>query len=59
MDHHEGPGGDRPVIDLTARRPDVVRRLIERGVPATTIRTLLPDWEPVVAAAISPPASTR
>lgn len=32
--------------DLVARRPDVLRRLLERGVPARTLGTMLPGWEP-------------
>lgn len=38
------------VPDLTARRPEVVRRLLERGVPVQTLRVMLPDWEPVISA---------
>lgn len=34
--------------DLVARRPDVVRRLIDRGVPARTLRALLPEWDPLI-----------
>lgn len=38
-----------PMIDLVAaRRPDVVRRLIEAGVPARTLRALLPEWESLI-----------
>jgi hypothetical protein len=43
------------VTDLTARRPDVVRRLLERGVPVTTLQTILPDWEPFLATVLTEP----
>lgn len=39
--------------DLTARRADVVRRLIDRGVPVRTLRALLPDWDPLIQEASS------
>lgn len=39
--------------DLTARRVDVVRRLLERGVPVRTLRALLPDWDPLIQEASS------
>lgn len=59
MDQPQGPPGDTTVTDLTARRPDVLRRLIERGVPAHTLQTLLPDWEPFLVAALSERAPVR
>lgn len=59
MHETDGAGGEMHVIDLVARRPDVVRRLIERGVPAATLQTLLPDWESVVAAALGEAATAR
>lgn len=46
------------MTDLTARRPDVLRRLIDRGVPADTLQTLFPDWEPFFAA-LGEPTQTR
>lgn len=47
------PGDAMP--DLTARRPDVVRRLIERGVPARALQALLPDWEVFIQDAAAAP----
>jgi hypothetical protein len=41
------------MIDLTARRCDVVRRLLDRGVPPLALRALLPGWDPVIAEAVS------
>lgn len=38
--------------DLAARRPEVLRRLLDRGVPPRTLQTLLPGWEPFLAAAV-------
>lgn len=35
--------------DLRARRPEVLRRLMDRGVPASALATILPDWEPFLA----------
>lgn len=40
---------------LVARRSQVVRRLIDRGMTAGTLTQLLPDWEPFVAAAVTRP----
>lgn len=45
------PGDAMP--DLTARRPEVVRRLLDRGVSARALRALLPAWEPVIDQAVS------
>lgn len=50
-----GPSTENTVPDLTARRPDVLRRLLERGVPAETLQTLLPDWDVALATALSEP----
>lgn len=33
------------VPDLAARRPEVVRRLLERGVPPRTLQALFPGWD--------------
>lgn len=59
MDEYDGNLGDLDVTDLTARRPEVLRRLLDRGVPAGTLQTLFPDWEPLFDAALSEPARTR
>lgn len=53
--HLVGPSPETPVPDLIARRPEVIRRLLALGVPAQTLRTLLPDWDVVVAEALSEP----
>lgn len=37
------PGED--TLDLATRRPEVLQRLLERGVPARTLQTLFPGWE--------------
>lgn len=37
--------------DLTERRPEVVRRLLDRGVPLQTLRALFPDWDRVLGEA--------
>ncbi|HEX2028401.1 MAG TPA: hypothetical protein VHF25_10425 [Nitriliruptorales bacterium] len=37
--------------DVAARRGDVLRRLLERGVPAGALRTLLPGWDDVITSA--------
>lgn len=36
------------VVDPAARRPDVVRRLLACGVSPRALRSLLPDWEPMI-----------
>ncbi len=53
-DASTGSGGTEGagMIDLNARREDVVRRLIERGVPERTLRALFPDWESMILAAV-------
>lgn len=40
------------IADLAERRPEVIRRLLERGVAPATLETLLPGWEPVFRAAL-------
>lgn len=55
----DGPHTETPVPDLTARRPEVLRRLLERGVPAGTIQLLFPEWETVLAVALDEPAGVR
>lgn len=42
------------VPDLTARRPEVVRRLLDRGVPPRTLQALLPGWEVAVREDVPP-----
>lgn len=59
MDDLHGHHTENTVPDLIARRPDVLRRLLERGVPAETIQVLFPDWDTVLAAALSEPAQAR
>lgn len=56
MDQYDGDPGGPDVTDLTARRPDVLRRLLDRGVPAGTLQALFPDWGPFFDAALSEPA---
>lgn len=36
------------MTDLAARRPEVVRRLLDRGIPSQTLKTILPGWEHVI-----------
>lgn len=43
----DGDHGDAEP-DLVARRPEVVRRLLARGVPPRTLEALLPGWEQVI-----------
>lgn len=40
--------GQPPMTDLTARRAEVIRRLLARGVPPRALRALLPDWDPLI-----------
>lgn len=56
MDDLDGTPTESTVPDLIARRPDVLRRLLERGVPARTIQLLFPEWDTVLAVALSEPA---
>jgi hypothetical protein len=37
--------------DLSSHRPDVCRRLLEQGLSADLLRTILPDWDPWIAQA--------
>ncbi len=46
----EGPD---VTVDLTVHRAEVLRRLLERGVPAATLGLILPGWEPFLAEALS------
>lgn len=34
--------------DMTERRREVVRRLLDRGVSVPTLAALLPSWEPLI-----------
>jgi hypothetical protein len=53
---NEPPPVEQDVIaDLADRRADVLRRLLDRGVPPRTLETLLPGWEPFLTAALLPP----
>lgn len=56
MDDLDGPHTETTVPDLIARRPDVLRRLLERGVPAQTIQLLFPEWDSVLTTALNEPA---
>lgn len=55
---HDATLLESPVTDLASRRPEVLRRLLARGVPASTLQTILPDWEPFLAAALSEPSTS-
>jgi len=35
-------------VSVTRHREDVLRRLLDRGVSAGTLRALLPDWVPLI-----------
>lgn len=50
---HTGQPAETTVPDLVARRPDVLRRLLERGVPPQALRTILPDWGADLALALT------
>ncbi len=42
------PEGEAIVVDVTGHREEVVRRLLCRGVSSITLRTLLPEWDPLI-----------
>lgn len=42
------------VADLTERRPEVVRRLLARGVPPRALEAVLPGWEVLLDQAEAP-----
>ena len=42
------PDGGEVLVDPRQRRTRVVRRLLRRGVTATTLRLLLPDWTDLI-----------
>lgn len=58
LDDLDGPHPETTVPDLAARRPDVLRRLLDLGVPPQTLRTLLPEWDAVLTDALSEPVPT-
>ena len=43
------PVGGEVGFDLRARRLEVVRRLLSRGVSAATLRAVLPEWDGLIA----------
>jgi hypothetical protein len=53
------PGSGDIVVDVRARRADVVNRLLEMGVSRCTLITLLPDWSDLIILAASEHAQTR
>jgi hypothetical protein len=46
-------------LGVIERRPEVVRRLLERGIPTTVLVAMLPDWEPLLEEAGPPDATGR
>lgn len=45
---------DGPVlVDIRARRADVVARLLDMGVTPRTLTTLLPEWEDLIATVVA------
>lgn len=48
-DHDTTP--DEGIVDLASRRPDVVRRLLARGISAQTLAAILPALESDIVAA--------
>lgn len=40
--------GEDIVVDVSDHREAVVRRLLYRGLSPGTLRTLLPDWDPLI-----------
>lgn len=52
-----GSGTGEAVPDLTERRPEVVRRLLARGMPPRALEALLPGWELLVPEAATPQES--
>lgn len=45
--------------DLTEHRPEVVRRLLARGVPPRALEALLPGWELLITEAATPLATRQ
>ncbi|MFP5310100.1 MAG: hypothetical protein ACLGIR_11050 [Actinomycetes bacterium] len=51
-DRHEVPDAvEELAVDLTSHRPDVCRRLLERGLSVDVLRTILPEWDPWIVEA--------
>jgi hypothetical protein len=42
------PYGTRPLDGPLARREQVVRRLLDRGLSPRLLAVLLPDWQPLI-----------
>lgn len=42
------PGDGDIVVDVRARRADVVHRLLDLGVDRCTLATLLPEWSELI-----------
>lgn len=56
LGHHDAgvdgvPVGDGPVETTEERRVELVRRLLERGVPVRALEALLPGWERAIEVA--------
>jgi hypothetical protein len=47
------PGAGDIVVDVRARRADVVHRLMNLGVSRYTLTALLPEWSELIAAVAS------
>ena len=47
------PGDGDIVVDVRARRADVVHRLLDLGVSRRTLTALLPEWSDLIAAVAS------
>lgn len=50
--HHDDDEGEGRPREL--RREEVVRRLLDRGMPLRALEALLPGWEDAIAAATAP-----
>lgn len=53
------PGAVDIVVNVRARRADVVNRLLEMGASRCTLITLLPDWSDLIILVASEHARTR
>lgn len=53
-----GSSTGEAVPDLTVRRPEVVQRLLARGVPPRALEALLPGWELLITEAGAPRLAT-
>ena len=47
------PGAGEIVVDVRARRADVVHRLLDLGVSRCTLTALLPEWSELIATVAS------